>query len=43
VIGQGLDLKRAKATVTEVPGSSHTVFLSHPDIVVSVIEKAAGK
>ncbi|KQO75085.1 alpha/beta hydrolase [Rhizobium sp. Leaf262] len=35
--------KRAKAEVTEVPGSSHTVFLSHPDIVVSVIEKAASK
>jgi pimeloyl-ACP methyl ester carboxylesterase len=33
--------KRAGATVIEVPGSSHTVFLSHPDIVVSVIEKAA--
>lgn len=35
--------KRAKAKVTEVPGSSHTVFLSHPDVVVSVIEQAAGK
>jgi pimeloyl-ACP methyl ester carboxylesterase len=35
--------KRAGAKVTEVPDSSHTVFLSHPDIVVSVIEKAAGK
>jgi pimeloyl-ACP methyl ester carboxylesterase len=34
---------RAKARVTEVPGSSHTVFLSHPDIVVSVIEQAAGE
>lgn len=34
---------RAKAKVVEVPGSSHTVFLSHPDIVVSVIEEAAGK
>lgn len=34
---------RAKAKVTEVPGSSHTVFLSHPDIVVSVIEQAAGR
>jgi pimeloyl-ACP methyl ester carboxylesterase len=33
--------KRAKAKVTEVPGSSHTVYLSHPDIVVSVIEAAA--
>ncbi|MGN6482044.1 alpha/beta fold hydrolase, partial [Luteibacter sp.] len=35
--------KRAKAKVTEVPGSSHTVFLSHPDLVVSIIEQAAGK
>jgi pimeloyl-ACP methyl ester carboxylesterase len=34
---------RAKAKVTEVPGSSHTVFLSHPDLVVSVIEQAAGR
>ncbi|MCB8877842.1 alpha/beta hydrolase [Acidisoma silvae] len=33
--------KRAGAKVTEVPGSSHTVFLSHPDLVVSVIEQAA--
>jgi pimeloyl-ACP methyl ester carboxylesterase len=32
---------RAKAKVTEVPGSSHTVFLSHPDTVVAVIEDAA--
>ncbi|MCB8882125.1 alpha/beta hydrolase [Acidisoma cellulosilytica] len=32
---------RAHAQVTVVPGSSHTVFLSHPDLVVSVIEKAA--
>lgn len=35
--------KRAKAKVTEVPGSSHTVYLSHPDVVVKVIEEAAGK
>lgn len=35
--------KRAGAHVTEVPRSSHTVFLSHPDIVVSVIEKAAAQ
>lgn len=35
--------KRAKTKVTEVPGSSHTVFLSHPDVVVSIIEQAAGK
>lgn len=34
---------RAKAKVIEVPGSSHTVFLSHPDVVVSVIEQAAGR
>lgn len=33
--------KRAKSTVTEVEGSSHTVFLSHPDVVVKVIEDAA--
>lgn len=32
---------RAKAKVTEVPESSHTVFLSHPDVVVEVIEQAA--
>lgn len=35
--------KRAGAKVIEVPGSSHTVFLSHPDTVVAVIEKAAGR
>ncbi|WGF89144.1 alpha/beta fold hydrolase [Marinivivus vitaminiproducens] len=34
--------QRAKAKVTEVPGSSHTVYLSHPDVVVRVIEEAAG-
>lgn len=34
---------RAKAKLTEVPGASHTVFLSHPDIVVSVIEEADGR
>jgi pimeloyl-ACP methyl ester carboxylesterase len=33
--------QRAKARVTQVPGSSHTVYLSHPDVVVSVIEDAA--
>jgi pimeloyl-ACP methyl ester carboxylesterase len=32
--------KRANAKTTEVE-SSHVVFLSHPDIVVSVIEEAA--
>ncbi|KJV34846.1 alpha/beta fold hydrolase [Luteibacter yeojuensis] len=32
---------RAKAKVTKVPGSSHTVYLSHPDVVVKVIEQAA--
>lgn len=35
--------KRAGTHVTEVPGSSHIVFLSHSDIVVSVIEKAAAQ
>lgn len=35
--------KRAGAHITEVPGSSHTVFLSHPDTVVSVIEKATAQ
>lgn len=33
--------KRANAKVTEVPGSSHTVYLSNPDVVVRVIEEAA--
>lgn len=33
--------KRAGAKVTEVPGSSHVVFLSHTDKVVAVIEDAA--
>lgn len=33
--------QRAKAKITEVPGSSHTVYLSHPDVVVKVIEDAA--
>ena len=33
--------KRAGARVTEVPGSSHVVMISHPDIVASVIEEAA--
>jgi pimeloyl-ACP methyl ester carboxylesterase len=28
--------KRAHAQVTVVPGSSHTVFLSHPDLVVAL-------
>jgi pimeloyl-ACP methyl ester carboxylesterase len=32
---------RAHAKVTEVPGSSHTVYLSHPDVVVKVIESAS--
>lgn len=35
--------KRAKSKITEVAGSSHTVFLSHPDTVAQVIEQAAGK
>ena len=33
--------RRGKATVTEVRGAAHTVFISHPDIVASVIEQAA--
>jgi pimeloyl-ACP methyl ester carboxylesterase len=33
--------KRAGATVTEVKGSSHAVFLSHPRAVADVIEQAA--
>ena len=32
---------RAGAEITEVPGSSHVVMLSHPDVVVDVIERAA--
>ena len=32
--------KRANAKVTEVPGSSHAVYVSHPDVVVKVIEQA---
>jgi pimeloyl-ACP methyl ester carboxylesterase len=33
--------KRANAKVTEVKGSSHAVFLSHPRVVADVIEQAA--
>ncbi|MGC1301674.1 MAG: alpha/beta hydrolase [Caulobacteraceae bacterium] len=33
--------KRAHAKVTEVKGSSHAVFLSHPRAVADVIEQAA--
>lgn len=33
--------ERAGAVVTEVSGSSHVVMLSHPDVVVGVIESAA--
>jgi pimeloyl-ACP methyl ester carboxylesterase len=32
--------ERAEMTVTEVEGSSHAVFLSHPDAVVAVIREA---
>ncbi len=32
---------RAGAEITEVAGSSHVVMLSHPDVVVDVIERAA--
>lgn len=33
--------KRANAKITEVPGSSHVVYISHPDKVAAVIEEAA--
>ncbi|QNK01357.1 alpha/beta hydrolase [Dyella telluris] len=33
--------KRANSQVTEVKGSSHAVYMSHPDVVVQVIERAA--
>jgi len=33
--------KRANAKITEVAGSSHVVYISHPDTVASVIEHAA--
>lgn len=32
---------RGKAKVTEVAGAAHTVFISHPDVVAEVIERAA--
>lgn len=35
--------KRAHATVTEIPGASHAVYVSHPAEVAAVIEKAASK
>ncbi|MGW4529042.1 alpha/beta fold hydrolase [Amycolatopsis sp. NPDC004378] len=35
--------QRANAKITEVPGSSHVVYISHPDKVTSVIEEAAGR
>jgi pimeloyl-ACP methyl ester carboxylesterase len=34
---------RAHAKITEVPESSHAVYISHPDKVASVIEEAAGR
>lgn len=34
---------RANAKITEVPGSSHVVYISHADKVASVIEEAAGR
>lgn len=33
--------KRANSQVTEVKGSSHAVYISHPEIVAQVIEQAA--
>lgn len=35
--------KRANAKVTEIPGASHVVFISHPAEVAAVIEEAAAK
>ncbi len=32
---------RANAKITEIPGASHAVFISHPDKVAAVIEEAA--
>jgi len=34
---------RANAKITEVPGSSHLVYISHADKVASVIEEAASR
>ena len=34
--------QRARAQITEVKGASHLVMLSHPEVVVKVIEAAAG-
>ncbi|MES1249566.1 MAG: alpha/beta hydrolase, partial [Chitinophaga rupis] len=33
--------KRSGATVTEIKGASHVVFISHPKEVAAVIEEAA--
>ena len=35
--------KRANAKITEVPGSSHVVYISHPDKVAAVIDEAANR
>jgi pimeloyl-ACP methyl ester carboxylesterase len=35
--------KRANAKITEVPGASHVVYISHPDKVAAVIEEAASR
>lgn len=35
--------KRANAKITEIPGASHVVFISHPAEVTAVIEEAAAK
>jgi hypothetical protein len=34
--------ERTGATVTEAPGTSHSVYVSQPQAVASVIKKAAG-
>jgi predicted RNA binding protein YcfA (HicA-like mRNA interferase family) len=39
-VAQRLMAKRAGATVVEVKGS-HAIYVSHPQAVASVIEKAA--
>ncbi len=33
--------KRSGATVTEIKGASHVVFISHPKEVAAIIEEAA--
>ncbi|MFD3558070.1 alpha/beta hydrolase [Streptomyces sp. NPDC058686] len=35
------EYQRANARITEVPGASHLVMISHPDVVERVIEQAA--